>query len=636
MPLWFINPSRKRKMKKNPYGKCPKCHVVLTPSGRVCAFCRGKALKKNPFTTSARKLQARRQARWLATGGKLDSLWESEKERSRKARKKQAYKKRKTLKKNPKSQDWRNTRRRKFWKEQLAKKALIILKRKRDKTGKFNKNPHKKGKSMQRQRSRGKGATLSKEYRKWKKTLKKLSPEARIQKRWDRIYASYPKENPYKKGKSMKRRRPSLKRLIARAKARLYGAARKQRIKGLRKKYRKNPWVGRGKNRRWQKRGGLDLAIRLAARAQREAVRKHGYSPSAKRAVTRFKKKAAKAYKKRLAAWRRQSRAMAPKRRPARKSPKRKAVKRARRKAVSRVSKSRKRSLAGKKAARTRARKKAARRAAGRKAARKRNRKSGGRKMARRKFRRLKHGRRTKKRHGRGVRALARSRRSIKYSRRHGSGAARRYLKRYRMRSNPIAMLKDIASNVLPLAAAFFGARFVSSKVPGLPVVGPLLGNLGSGAPVAVAGAVAIGAHFLTKKVSALAKYRSAIMSGAGLNVLFTAIDAFAPLSIKNLLGMGDDGVYDEALGAYSADVAGYEEVNGYEEVSGYEETGASEELGAEEELGGVFSEGAAVGAAARLKALPARSMVRDVPGWGGGNMYTGVFAGGGKGWGGY
>ncbi|KKU98103.1 MAG: Sperm nuclear basic protein PL-I isoform PLIb, partial [Candidatus Jorgensenbacteria bacterium GW2011_GWC1_48_8] len=467
MPLWFINPSRKRKMKKNPYGKCPKCHVVLTPSGRVCAFCRGKALKKNPFTTSARKLQARRQARWLATGGKLDSLWESEKERSRKDRKKQVYKKR------------------------------------HNKTGKFSKNP-------------------------------------------------------YKKGKSMKRRRPSLKRLIARAKARLYGAARKQRIKGLRKKYRKNPWVGRGKNRRWQKRGGLDLAIRLAARAQREAVRKHGYSPSAKRAVTRFKKKAAKAYKKRLAAWRRQSKAMSPKRRPSRKSPKRKAVKRARRKAVSRVSKSRKRSLAGKKAARTRARKKAARRAAGRKAARKRKRKSGGRKMAR-KFRRLKHGRRTKKRHGRGVRALARSRRSIKYSRRHGSGAARRYLKRYRMRSNPIAMLKDIASNVLPLAAAFFGARFVSSKVPGLPVVGPLLGNLGSGAPVAVAGAVAIGAHFLTKKVSALAKYRSAIMSGAGLNVLFTAIDAFAPASIKGFLGMGDSGVYDEALGNYTSDVAGYE-----------------------------------------------------------------------------
>lgn len=499
MPLWFINPSRKRKMKRNPYGKCPKCRVILTPSGRVCFACKWRG-KKNPKSRKTGK-QIRTKA------GRF---------------KRQSY------------------------------RSFI----KRTKTGQFSKNPHKKGKKMAR--------------------------------------------------------RLSLKRLIARARRRL----------------RKNPYVGRGKNRHWKKRTGKSLMKALKRRYAREYARKYKRKASKRRVKSYLKRvrrrvgvrKAVKTRKARRAAGYYQKRK------------RRKASKRAKSR------KSAKRSRAGKKAARTRARKKAARRRAARKAARKRARKQsrrrGGRKMAR-KYRKLKHGRRTKKRHGRGVRALARGRRSIRYARKHGSGAAKRFLKRFRMRSNPLGMIKDVMANVLPLAAGFFASRFASAKVPSLPYVGDLIGKLGSVAPVVVAGGVLVGAHYLTKKIGKLAKYRTGIMSGAGLNLLFTAIDSFAPASVKGFLGMGDEGVYDEALGAYTSDVAGYEEVNGYESVEGYEEVGAMQELAAEEELGG-WADGltAGVASAKRLRALPARSMVSDVPGFGAGKLYTGVFASGGKGWG--
>src|SRR5688572_8313395 len=63
MSLWYVNPSRKRKFRKNPYGKCPKCRVILTPEGRTCAFCKGKALKRNPKMIYRGRMVSSRQRR---------------------------------------------------------------------------------------------------------------------------------------------------------------------------------------------------------------------------------------------------------------------------------------------------------------------------------------------------------------------------------------------------------------------------------------------------------------------------------------------------------------------------------------------------------------------------------------------
>ena len=479
MPLWFVNPRKRRGYKKNPYGKCPKCRVVLTPGGKTCAFCKAKWLNKNP----------------------------------------------------------------------------------------------RKGRKMPRKRMK----------------------------------------------------KSTLRRLIATANRKLSGAARKARVKSLRKKFWQNPWVGQGKNRKWEKRSGLDVALRLEARAAREAARKHGKDAFAigdamertrrgvlrrlgvrKAKVTRTKNKAKKARAARKVA----------KKRKARKG------KRMARKKARKGKKSSKRSKAAKKAARTRARKKAKRRAAARKAARSRKRK-GGKKMARRrgrKFGKLKYGRHTKKRQGRGARAIRKARHTIRFTKRHGSGAARRVMKYYKMRSNPIAMFKDVAAQVLPLAVAFFGSRIAAEKVGSLPGVGGLLQKIPGGlAPVVVAGGLVYGVHYLTRKVAKLAKYRTAALSGAGLNLLLTALDSFAPKSVKDLIGMS----------GYQADLSSYEQVGDYEAVDGYEEVGASEELGGIADIPSV----------SRYAALPSRSVVSPVPAWSApddSDLYAGVFSGGGKGWGGY
>lgn len=277
------------------------------------------------------------------------------------------------------------------------------------------------------------------------------------------------------------------------------------------------------------------------------------------------------------------------------------------------------RKRAGKKAAATRARKKAARSRAAKRGARKRKGRKGrkgGRKMARRrkhrKVRRLK-ARARRKRYGRGVRSLVRARRSIKYSRKHGSGFARRYLKRYRMRSNPMGAAKDMIKSALPVVIGIAAARAVTVGLDHIPGVSGMLAKVPVVAPGVVraaAGAAAV--YALTRFVPPLKKYQNPAMLGAGVNLLLSAVAAYAPASIQGWIGAGE-----------------YQDVSGYvSDVGEYEEMGNYEEMGAMQDAAG-WAEGLAkgVGRHSALRQLPSHSVVDEVPGFSEGDFQEGIFA---------
>jgi hypothetical protein len=121
----------------------------------------------------------------------------------------------------------------------------------------------------------------------------------------------------------------------------------------------------------------------------------------------------------------------------------------------------------------------------------------------------------------------------------------KRYGRRYRR--NPGGMLIDLAKRAAPVLVGLYGARLIVSKigpkVPGVSRLGTFQG------PALAIGAVLL-VNFVTKKVGKLAKYRSELLLGTGLNALDSLITTFAPASVKGMIGAGD--VY-QALGDYVA-----------------------------------------------------------------------------------
>lgn len=212
-------------------------------------------------------------------------------------------------------------------------------------------------------------------------------------------------------------------------------------------------------------------------------------------------------------------------------------------------------------------------------------------------------------------------------------------------------MLIDLAKRAAPVLIGLYGARLLVSKlgpkIPGVSALGTFQG------PALAIGTVLL-TSYATKKVGALAKYRSEILLGTGLAALDALISAFAPASVKSMIGVGD--VYDRALGEYVQmgeyieNVAGARPVNDgmgeYVQLTGAEEElGLDEELGLEEELGlgdqGSYGEGVthqdnlhAIPSQPYLTPVPQRSYVKpigpastmqDNPR----SYYTGIFAGG-------
>lgn len=210
-------------------------------------------------------------------------------------------------------------------------------------------------------------------------------------------------------------------------------------------------------------------------------------------------------------------------------------------------------------------------------------------------------------------------------------------------------MLIDLAKRAAPVLVGLYGARLIVSKI------GPMIPGVSSlgvmSAPALAVGAVLL-TNFATKKVGALAKYRNELLLGTALAALDSIISAFAPASVKAMIGVGD--IYDQAMGEYVS-VGEYVAVGAdpldddiamsdYIQVGGMgveEELGIEEELGVEEELGNDMLGGVSQGSLMKtvptrgfLAPVPARSFTKPVrsagPGYdNSGHLYQGIFRGG-------
>jgi hypothetical protein len=417
----------------------------------------------------------------------------------------------------------------------------------------------------------------------------------------------------------IKRKRAAAKRRSTTAKRRRKNPVRSPRSRGMVLS-----------EKEFQRRVAAEMRKRkAAAKKRKKPAKKRTHPKKAKVTVTRAKPKKAAAKKRRKTVAKK------------RKTTKRKTTKR----------KSPKRVAAAKKAARTRARKKAARKRAGRKAAAARARR---RRVPRRGYVRTRR-RKAIKRYGRGVRSMARARRSILHTKKRGSGLARAFARRYRMRSNPVGAVVDTLKQTAPIALSMYGSRAVCNMVKKHSGSIPGFSALGVHAGPVTAGLLLIAGTFVTKK-GRLAKMRREILVGMGLNFIDTALTTYAPASVKAYIGLGDEDVYDQALAEYVAvgeyvqmgDDA-YAEMGDYIEIGAEEELGMMEELGVEEELGGTADQlqiGTGIGqraGAGMLKQIPgrsftapvpSRSFVKQIPQVGAGydamsNLYTGIFKGG-------
>lgn len=202
----------------------------------------------------------------------------------------------------------------------------------------------------------------------------------------------------------------------------------------------------------------------------------------------------------------------------------------------------------------------------------------------------------------------------------------------------------SVLSQALPTAAGVALGRFIGGYLPMVPGVNSVTGMLGKAADPVLSTATLIVGGIVTSKVGALRKFQPGIMTGLGLNVVYSLVAQFVP-SIGGFFGLS--GVYDTALAGYTADTAGYETVDGYETVGEYESVSGFEAdvAGVEADLAGVspFSRGygnlrAPVGHRPAVAAIPAHSMTSAVEPWTPASdddaaLYGGVFGGRRVGW---
>ena len=230
-------------------------------------------------------------------------------------------------------------------------------------------------------------------------------------------------------------------------------------------------------------------------------------------------------------------------------------------------------------------------------------------------------------------RSRSRSRRSVRSAgralarRRHGKktptiGAQRagRRLAKYRWTGNPVSGITGAITSVAPLAASFYVGNFASRKIGSIPGIGPFIGKLGTHAAPVASIALLVAGHFATKKISGLQKYAGPIMQGFALNFINTAVATYAPASVKGMIGVGDAGIYDEALG-----LSEYVNQAGYETIDGYETVGDMQDMADYADL-----------ADAREALVPSRSTVEQIGPWSPEEATEagGMFAH--NGWGGY
>jgi hypothetical protein len=202
---------------------------------------------------------------------------------------------------------------------------------------------------------------------------------------------------------------------------------------------------------------------------------------------------------------------------------------------------------------------------------------------------------------------------------------------------------------VLPIAGSLYAARLISGKLAGrIPGLGAIPENMRS--PALAVGLLVAG-HFGTKKVKALRKHRYPIMIGLGLNAIDKLLSAFAPASVKEMVGVGE---YVQIGDYYPAPplqdnitLAEYVAVDDYVQIGDMEQDlGMEMDLGlleagmgddfADRHLGGVSrsSMTAPIGRMDYRAPVPARSFTKAVPHITDNfdnpdRLYTGIFGGG-------
>lgn len=258
-------------------------------------------------------------------------------------------------------------------------------------------------------------------------------------------------------------------------------------------------------------------------------------------------------------------------------------------------------------------------------------------------------GRRRRRRRARRAHAAPRRRRRRARARRRSGGRRRarrggyrRYAKRH-YRRNPGNMFVDLLKRAIPVVASFYGTRAIVARVaPMLPGVS----SLGSFAGPVVGGLAVLGANFATRKVSFLAKHRQEIMLGVGFSLVDSLFQAFAPASVKAMIGMSDYVQMGDYIAVGATPIDDNMTLSDYIAVGGdgvQEELGLEEELGSVQEelgtvdIGGVMGGGrsllAPVPAQSFLKPIPDRSFTKVIPPAGtnydnAGQLYGGIFGG--------
>lgn len=205
-------------------------------------------------------------------------------------------------------------------------------------------------------------------------------------------------------------------------------------------------------------------------------------------------------------------------------------------------------------------------------------------------------------------------------------------------------MLIDMAKQAAPVLVGLYVSRMLASKIaPMLPA------SLASyGGPLVAIGLV-FGVNIATKKVGALAKYRTPLMLGTALAALDSVIKTFAPASVKQMIGVGDYVQMGDYLSVGAMPIDDNIAMSDYIAVGsdGVEQElgmgGVEQELGmgVEEELGNDLLGGvsqssmlAMVPSKQFLSPVPARSFTEQIPAAGAGydnagKLYQGVFRGG-------
>lgn len=173
-------------------------------------------------------------------------------------------------------------------------------------------------------------------------------------------------------------------------------------------------------------------------------------------------------------------------------------------------------------------------------------------------------------------------------------------------------MLKDVAKRAIPVLLGLYGSKLLVAKVS--PMLTPLSALGQFQGPVIAIGAV-VGMNYATKKVGALAKYRTELMLGTGLMALDTIFKAVMPDSVKSMIGMSDYIAVGDYVQMGAVPIDDSIAMSDYIAVGGdgvEEELGLEEELGVEEELGNDLLGG--VSQSSLLKQVPSRQFLEPVP----------------------